>query len=80
MPPLWSGSWVVHASGVLVFSIVLLAAIGLTQYRRHSKKIAGRHVVVTGGSQGIGLWAAVRAAELGANVTLIARNLEQLSE
>lgn len=70
--------WVIFCS-VLV-GIVGLIVFACVQYRRHVKSIAGRHVVVTGGSQGIGMWAAVRAAQLGANVTIVARNAKQLGE
>lgn len=58
--------------------LAALLAVGTVFHRRHVKCIAGRHVVVTGGSQGIGMWAAVRAAQLGANVTIMARNQAQL--
>lgn len=72
--------WIEHLAIVIMVSIIATCLYGLTVYKRHRKKIAGRHVVVTGGSQGIGLWAAIRAAELGANVTLVARNLKQLGK
>lgn len=39
-----------------------------------------RHVLVTGGSSGVGLATAVLAAERGANVTLVARGAEALEE
>lgn len=71
----WTGLF-----GAGVLAVAALAAIACWQYRRHVKSIAGRHVVVTGGSQGIGMWAAVRAAQLGADVTIVARNVEQLGE
>lgn len=44
------------------------------------KSIVGRHVVVTGGSKGIGLCLAVECAMKGANVTVIARDEKMLSE
>lgn len=71
--------WCVMAGSAL-FGLAGLVGLACVQYRRHAKSIAGRHVVVTGGSQGIGLWAAVRAAQLGANVTIVARNTNQLGE
>jgi 3-dehydrosphinganine reductase len=46
---------------------------------KQTKSIDKKHVVVTGGSSGIGKSAAVLAARKGANVTIIARNLERLS-
>lgn len=42
--------------------------------------IAGQHVVVTGGSMGIGLWAAIYAARKGADVTIVARNIKILGK
>ena len=40
--------------------------------------LKGRHALVCGASQGIGLAAAQELAELGARVTLMARNPEKL--
>lgn len=40
--------------------------------------LIGQHVVVTGGSSGIGLWAAIFAARKGADVTIVARNIKIL--
>ena len=42
--------------------------------------IQGKHVLVTGGSYGIGLWVAVNAVKLGALVTIVDRDEEQLGE
>jgi len=41
--------------------------------------IAGSHVLITGGSSGIGLSVAIEAAKLGANVTLLARDTTRLA-
>lgn len=43
-------------------------------------KLSGRHVVVVGGSQGIGLAVAQAAAAAGAKVTIMARNPDRLAE
>ena len=46
-----------------------------------SKKLdfyAGKHVLITGGSEGLGLSIAKLAAERGARVTLVARTLKKL--
>lgn len=70
------------------WEIVLCVAIaGLVHYLvyvfvmgKRPKSIVGRHVVVTGGSKGIGLCLAVECAMKGANVTVIARDEKMLSE
>ncbi len=38
----------------------------------------GKHVLITGGSSGIGLAVAIKYAKLGANITLVARNVSKL--
>lgn len=43
------------------------------------KDLKGKHVVVTGGSSGIGKAAAVEAARLGAHVTIIGRDVGKLN-
>lgn len=61
--------------------IILVAAhIGIyTWIRKKPKKsIENRHVIVTGGSSGIGLWIAIHCTKLGANVTIVARNVTNL--
>lgn len=42
--------------------------------------LSGKHILITGGSSGIGRQCAVQASRLGARVTLIARNEERLKE
>ncbi|KAJ8929629.1 hypothetical protein NQ314_017671 [Rhamnusium bicolor] len=42
--------------------------------------IKGKHVVVTGGSSGIGKSVAILAAQRGAQVTILARNIDKLTE
>lgn len=42
--------------------------------------LSGRHIVITGGSSGIGRACAVQASRLGAEVTVIARSEERLRE
>lgn len=43
-------------------------------------ELTGKHILITGGSSGIGRAAAVQASKLGAKVTIIARNEERLQE
>lgn len=59
---------------------LLLGFIYLFVKNSRKKSIHGKHVLVTGGSSGIGLWIAINAAKLGAHVTIVARNEEQLGE
>lgn len=67
---------------IIYIVITILLHIGvlflLTRKKSNKTPLLGQHVVVTGGSQGIGLWAAVYCAQLGAHVTIIARNAEAL--
>lgn len=60
---------------ILIFLHILIISL---IWRKPKKSIKNRHVVVTGGSSGIGLWLGVHAAKLGANVTLVARNVRLL--
>jgi len=70
------GALLVLGCVLLSVAAVRAAAPGL-ELRDYSFK--GKHVVVTGGSSGIGLAAAVRAAQLGArHVTLLARRMPEL--
>lgn len=62
---IWLLVLVIIVSHVTIFALIL---------RKPKKSIIGRHVVVTGGSSGIGLWVAVHCVRQGANVTIIARN------
>lgn len=65
--------------------LIVLVALGLVIHFSLDKKInykdlKGKHVVITGGSSGIGKAAAVEAAKLGANVTVIGRDVVKLTE
>ncbi|GAB0100440.1 3-ketodihydrosphingosine reductase [Sergentomyia squamirostris] len=61
---------------VIILHIVVLGFV----FNKQPKKINGKHVVVTGGSSGIGLWAAIECFQRGANVTIVARNPKILDE
>lgn len=71
----------VGSFGVLLASSLLSTV--LSELFGHRKSFAGKHVLVTGGSTGIGRCIAKRCLELGAHVTLLARtkaNLEAAVE
>ncbi|XP_015126637.1 3-ketodihydrosphingosine reductase [Diachasma alloeum] len=62
---------------VFVLVLVILIAEQLLRSRR-SRSVEGKHVVITGGSSGIGRSVALLAAKNGAHVTIIARNTKKL--
>ncbi|XP_053695444.1 3-ketodihydrosphingosine reductase [Sabethes cyaneus] len=69
----------------LIFYLICWKCRSNSRYRYSSdvkrrSQIYGKHVLVTGGSSGIGLWVAVECARLGADVTIVARNVEQLEK
>lgn len=66
----------------LWISLAILAHVGVYLFvmRKQPKMLVGRHVVITGGSRGIGLCLAVECAMKGANVTVIARDEKLLSK
>lgn len=64
----------------LLFIVVLLHIL-IYLFVKNNKKVKslyGKHVVITGGSSGIGLNIATECAKRGANVTVIARNEKTL--
>lgn len=68
----------------IVLFLLVLGALGLVIHfsldKKHNyKDLKGKHVVITGGSSGIGKAAAVEAARLGANVTVIGRDVPKLT-
>lgn len=67
----------------IIFYILLAAFVHLVIYSFVSKKrksIYGKHVLVTGGSSGIGLNMAIRCAREGAHVTVVARSVPLLEK
>lgn len=61
---------------IILFICVLLAFKLL--YRKRPKSLKNRHIIVTGGSSGIGKSVALECVNLGAKVTIIARNEQRL--
>lgn len=63
-------------------AVIILVAAHIAIYtwirKKPKKSIENRHVIVTGGSSGIGLWVAIYCAKLGAHVTIMARNVANL--
>lgn len=59
-------------------ALIAHIAIYLWTRKQPSKSIENRHVIITGGSSGIGLWLAIHCVKLGAHVTIIARNVQNL--
>lgn len=62
--------------GLDIVGIVIMEGIRLFNYLQYSFK--GKHVVITGGSSGLGLELAKQIASEEANVTIIARRSDQL--
>lgn len=65
---------------VLCAAVALLVGVAALQAAcsRRPFSLKGRHVLVTGGSSGIGKAVALEAARRGASVTLLARNKARL--
>ena len=62
--------------GLFITFIILLIPLTAPKVER----VKGEHVIVTGGSSGIGKAVAIDLAKRGANVTLVARNKQKLEE
>lgn len=65
---------------IVIFVIVAHVIVYLWIRKAPKKSIRDRHVVITGGSSGIGLAIAMKCVKLGADVTIIARNLTNLGK
>ncbi len=61
-------------------AVVGAAVIARTWQRRKAYDFAGKSVVITGGSRGLGLAMAHELVDAGAMITLVARNQEELAE
>jgi 3-dehydrosphinganine reductase len=68
--------WLLVAAAAVLQSPVTLLASLLS--RRKPRSFSGRHVLITGGSEGIGLEIAKQCAARGATVTLVARTRSKL--
>nr|XP_026489804.1 3-ketodihydrosphingosine reductase [Vanessa tameamea] len=63
---------------ILIMIIILIALHKCLEKKIVYKNLKNRHVVITGGSSGIGKSVAIEAAKLGANVTIIGRDIQKL--
>ncbi|XP_017761187.1 PREDICTED: 3-ketodihydrosphingosine reductase [Eufriesea mexicana] len=71
----------VEVSNIILIIIAIPIVALFVQYaffRRKLKDVNNKHVVVTGGSSGIGKCVAILAAKHGAHVTIIARDIQKL--
>ncbi|KAF6031509.1 KDSR [Bugula neritina] len=69
--------WIIGIFSALFLPIII---IYLFTKRPNGAKFQGNHVLITGGSQGIGLELAKQCAAKGANITIVARNMKLLDE
>ncbi|KAJ8878451.1 hypothetical protein PR048_019029 [Dryococelus australis] len=63
---------------MFMFPFILLLILKKFVWNRENKSLENVHVVVTGGSSGIGKCVAIEVARRGAHVTLVARDVEKL--
>ncbi|CAH2084767.1 unnamed protein product [Euphydryas editha] len=66
---------------IVIIVLILIFAFLLNQNLEKKivyKNLKSRHVVITGGSSGIGKAVAIEAAKLGAHVTVVGRDLQKL--
>ncbi|XP_050348450.1 3-ketodihydrosphingosine reductase isoform X3 [Nymphalis io] len=63
---------------IFILIIILTALHKSLEKKIVYKNLKNRHVVITGGSSGIGKSAAIEAVKLGANVTIIGRDSQKL--
>jgi len=65
---------------LVVLLLVIIGILYLVSDSAPSVKLDGAHVIITGGSSGIGLALAIQLAKQGSNVTIMARGKEKLIE
>lgn len=65
--------------GIILGSVMTIISFLFPKKPKKFQSLNKKHVVITGGSQGIGKATAIEAAKDGAHVTILARNLNNLS-
>eukprot|EP00898_Chlorokybus_atmophyticus_P002881 jgi/Chlat1/3594/Chrsp234S03573 len=75
----WLAAGVPLAAAVCLLLLALLAWLASVVHDPRRLSLAGRHVLVTGGSSGIGLAVAALVAKQGAKVTIVARDARKLA-
>lgn len=70
------GLWI--ETMISIFLLFVIASVYRWVCKKPTKSIKARHIIVTGGSSGIGLNIAIECAKAGAHVTVIARNVKNL--
>lgn len=71
-------TFLIETALVVAFLVIVHIAIYQWVSKKPMRSIRNRHVVITGGSSGIGFWIAVNCVKLGAHVTIVARNVDKL--
>lgn len=71
-------SVLIFASTAFIVLLVVKKVLNLVFPRVDKHNISGKHVMITGGSSGIGKHVAIEAAKRGAHVTIIARDEKKL--
>ena len=65
---------------LLLAPIIIIVVFVIIPSRPTRLRLTGAHVLITGGSSGIGLEIAKECARKGAFITLVARNIQKLNE
>lgn len=65
---------------LILFPVIVIVLLVIVSKPPTKLKLAGAHVLITGGSSGIGLEIGKECARQGAFITLVARNKQKLDE
>lgn len=71
-------------AGKILLTLIILGLTAVAIYNKFKKRkrtdLIRKHIIITGGSSGIGKALAILAAKEGAHVTIVARNKDRLKE